>query len=479
MMKNKKIRLFMCIAAAAMLPALPCAAEGEQGNMLDIDISGMVVCNGSQISYRLEDDQTVSIIGCGSDMTGKVKIPDTIEEKPVTTIAESAFYGVKGLTGVMIPDSVINIENGAFYECTALSDVILPENLRVIGESAFYGCTALTTIDIPDSVMGISESCFSGCTALENVEFPDSLISIGKSAFYNTKCPKNLKFPADLNTIEEMAFAYCTNVETVEFSSNIITLGNYVFDGCSALNSIEVDDANASFCDENGVLFDKGMTTLLKYPAAKADKEYTVPIGVTTLANWSFVGAHNLEQIDLSTVRTFGEETFYQCDSLKSVAIPEDIAELPSAVFAYCESLTNIEIPAHCAKIGEYAFMNCTGLKSIDVPATVTEIGDFAIGFAYDEESEAMKQMKGFRIHTTAGSAAATYAKRSKVKYSTDSKVGLIFLILLGICAIAGVVAYFVYRKKSEMHIGAGPNQGQVIRKKKASAKGDTNNEEK
>ncbi len=474
-MKMKKLRSFACASAivltSMLLPTLQGAAEG--GEMLGYDISGMIVYNGSQISYYLEEDQTASIVSCGSDLSGDVEIPATIEDRPVSKIAESAFYGIKGLKSITLPKTVHTIENGAFYECTALTDITLSEDLRTIGESAFFGCTALTAIDISDHVMSIPESCFSGCTALENVQFPDDLISVGASAFYNTKCPKELVFPENLNTLGEMAFAYCTGIETVKFSANLINLDNYVFDGCSALQSIEVSADNAAFCSEDGVLFDKGMTKLVKYPAAKKDTKYTVPVGVTALADWSFIGATNLEEIALSNIRTFGEETFYQCSSLKSITLPEELSELPSAIFGYCESLTDVTIPAHCSKIGDYAFMNCTKLKKLTVPATVTEIGKFSFGFAYNEKNEAMEQMKGFRLYTEAGSKAASYAKAGKLKYRTDSKAWLVVLLILAACAVAGLIAFLVYRRSSVAYVGAGPNKGQVISKKKKSTKGE------
>ena len=66
--------------------------------------------------------------------------------------------------------------------------------------------------------------------------------------------------------------------------STILTINNQVFIGCSSLQTIIVDTNNPNYSsDENGVLYLKGMTTLIKYPNGKTETTYTIPSGVTTI----------------------------------------------------------------------------------------------------------------------------------------------------------------------------------------------------
>ena len=57
-----------------------------------------------------------------------------------------------GLTSVVVPAHVEEIECGAFKRCVALHSVVLPEGLRVIGSDAFAGCKALKTVVLPEGL---------------------------------------------------------------------------------------------------------------------------------------------------------------------------------------------------------------------------------------------------------------------------------------------------------------------------------------
>ena len=48
---------------------------------------------------------------------------NTIILESVTSIADYAFYNIKGLTSVTIPNPVTSIGDGAFYGCSGLSEI--------------------------------------------------------------------------------------------------------------------------------------------------------------------------------------------------------------------------------------------------------------------------------------------------------------------------------------------------------------------
>ena len=53
---------------------------------------------------------------------------------------------------------------------------------------------------------------------------------------------------------------------------------------CNELASISVSKNNSNYSDINGILFDKCLTTLIAYPAAKQDTSYTIPDGVIAVS---------------------------------------------------------------------------------------------------------------------------------------------------------------------------------------------------
>ncbi|MBO5717652.1 MAG: leucine-rich repeat domain-containing protein [Alistipes sp.] len=62
-------------------------------------------------------------------------------------------------------------------------------------------------------------------------------------------------------------------------------------------------------------------------------------------------------------------------DRLKSITIPDSIAEIDWYAFDGCSNLTSITIPNSVTEIGWYAFRDCSSLTSITIPNSVTSIG--------------------------------------------------------------------------------------------------------
>jgi hypothetical protein len=101
----------------------------------------------------------------------------------VTSIAERAFNGCRGLTSVKIPNSVTSIGVCAFWGCSGLTSIEIPNSVTSIGRYAFEWCSGLTSVEIPNSVTSIGNWTFENCNGLTSVTIPHSVISIDSSAF--------------------------------------------------------------------------------------------------------------------------------------------------------------------------------------------------------------------------------------------------------------------------------------------------------
>lgn len=450
-MKSKYFRGFSIIISAMLLSMTPLRASAA-GEMLNMEISGMIFLGNSQISYFNEADGTVSIVDCGSEMEGTLKIPAEIEGKPVTTIGEGAFYQNSGITELVLPDSITKIDDGAFFECTALEKINLPDRLKSIGESALFGCSSLTKLSFPDSISVIPESCCASCAALTDIEFPSKIKEIGVEAFANSKGFETLELPETLQKIGEKAFCNWITTQTVSIPAAVNSIGDYAFDGCAELRSITVADNNPCYTAENGVLFDKNMTTLLKYPSAKPETQYTIPDTVTALKGWAFVGAVNLAEINLANVQEFGEDTFYSCKLLTTATIPQSMTVIPSGAFAYCENLTEVIIPKGCTEIGDNAFTGCNALKTVKIPSSVEKIGNAALGYGYDADSESLMLLEDFALTVPYGSIAVKYAKINEISYHFDGAFWIALGIIIFVIAASCAAAVWIHRKKYEVH---------------------------
>jgi len=137
--------------------------------------------------YRVIGDE-VEIVGYPKDFAGHIKIPATIEGKPVTGITgayrgntfEPAF-SFAALTSIHIPEGVEVIGSNAFALCFGLRKVSFPDSLKIIGPAAFYR-TLIDELEFGSGLEVIGEFSFPNVIAAELV-IPDNVKKIGARAF--------------------------------------------------------------------------------------------------------------------------------------------------------------------------------------------------------------------------------------------------------------------------------------------------------
>lgn len=69
----------------------------------------------------------------------------------------------------------------------------------------------------------------------------------------------------------------------------------------------------------------------------------------------------------LLPVTEIGEEAFFECQSLKSITLPNSIVYIGEVAFDSCTGLFNINIPAATTGIGPSAFVSCSNLTGINI----------------------------------------------------------------------------------------------------------------
>jgi hypothetical protein len=141
-----------------------------------------------------------------------------------------------------------------------------------------------------------------------------------------------------------------------------------------------VDPSNPAYLSVAGVLFNKGQTSLIEYPAGAAATSYTIPNSTTCIADSAFAYSDTLTNVTIPvSVTNIGDEAFENCFSLTTVTIPNRVTSIGNHVFDGCYDLTSVTIPDGVTSIGEYAFSECFSLTSITIPNSVTNlaIGSF------------------------------------------------------------------------------------------------------
>ena len=329
-------------------------------------------------------------------------------------IKEKTFSGCTALTSIAIPDSIICFEGAAlrntpFTAFTVHPDsqffasengvifnkdktellfypqgrqekhYVIPDTVTGIGRFAFYR-SVLTSITIPDSVKKIEYSAFA-YSELISISIPDSVTEIGDSAFSSCDSLTSITIPNSVRKIGYASFWGCYRLTSVFIPMSVIEISSGNFSNCFKLNTITVHSDNPVYSSENGVLFNKDKTELIRFPMGYSGN-YAIPNSVTKIERGAFWGCERLTSISIPiSVKEIGHGAFHCCTGLTTITIPDLVTEIGSNTFWECRGLTNIEIPDSVTKIGNSAFECCTGLTTITIPDSVTEIGAYAFHF--------------------------------------------------------------------------------------------------
>lgn len=232
----------------------------------------------------------------------EVSIPETYQNKPVETIAQSIFfynqlYNENYVTKVTIPSTVTSISPYAFSDLDELTNVsvspnnskycdingvvytkdkkqivyypnglrgeyTVPSGVTSVGEYSFYYSERLTSVKLPSGVTTLMAGAFGDCINLSSITLPDTLTTIEDFAFYNCHNLKSITIPKGVTTISENAFnALTSNLTIYGYSGSaaetFATSKGYTF---VALKDILYGDANG-----DGDINISDATTIQKY----------------------------------------------------------------------------------------------------------------------------------------------------------------------------------------------------------------------
>jgi len=88
--------------------------------------------------------------------------------------------------------------------------------------------------------------------------------------------------------------------------------------------------------------------------------------------------------IALAATRLLGTSTFYYCQSLKVVSIPQRVSvALNSSAFGYCYAMQEFNVPKTVTSLGSSAFSYSLGLQKVTLPEGITTIGSSAFSNCY------------------------------------------------------------------------------------------------
>lgn len=285
---------------------------------------------------------------------------------PVTIIGSSAFYNVKTLETVILPEGCTTVNSSSFQYCTALRSIFLPGTISTLGSYSLYGCTSLENIVLPESLQSIGYYVFCHNEKLEEVNIPQSVTYIGGGVF--CQCPGLRRFTGKF----------------ADQTGRMLTDGYTLFaiapdglTGFSVPSGIKVINDGVF----SGITFNVSLPDGLQYIYSQAFSSYGpssihIPETVTSLGSGVFRYSQNLVSVKLPPLlSSINSELFNECTSLESIVIPSGVTDIKSYAFRNCITLTGVEIPEKVLSIGANAFKGCTSLEKIIVRPTTPPAG--------------------------------------------------------------------------------------------------------
>lgn len=256
---------------------------------------------GDNLTWTLDDEGTLTINGSGTMNSSdeydlfteyKEEITSIVFTSGITEISGLYFSLLTNLKNLYIPNTYsigndfYKIEN-VVGNCKTLENIFVDSNNEEFSDidGVLYNKEKTKIIRMPRGRSGI-------------VEIPEGVERIAEKTFYN-----------------------CQYITKIIFPSSIYSFDSFldVFYNCYLLEDICMSEENIRYKDIDGVLYDKNINTIYKYPTGKNAELYEIPDSVTSIWTGAFRFDKNLKTIAFRNITQIYSYAFAGCESLTTI----------------------------------------------------------------------------------------------------------------------------------------------------------------
>ena len=275
------------------------------------------------------------------------------------------------------PSNLLEIQPYAFYNCQKLSSIDIQQctNLYIIDSYAFESCKNLKTINLPSNLKTLGSYSFQS-SGLTNVSLPFNLTKLGEYCFASCSSLQSFIIPDDspLEIIPQACLLSCTGLTSLRLPKNTYFEGNSI-GYCTSILKFELQENHCKYIEQNGILYDLNMKTLVRFPAGlNANGDYSTIAELTMIGDYSFCGSLLKKIIISEGITSIGTYAFSK-STIEEIQLPTTLTYIAAYGFVTCNNLVEVVLPEGFEILGASAFQDCTNLQSITLPSTITNIG--------------------------------------------------------------------------------------------------------
>ena len=299
--------------------------------------------------YRLNPDNTATITDADSELKDG-NIPAEIIGHKVTAIETNAFFSMRSLTDVVIPEGVKTLGQYTFHACRNLKTVAIPDSLEEIGEGSFSDCDKIPAFRVSPNhpVFAVNNKALINTRDMVLLKYADAkpgdyevgwgIKRIGVGAFSRSKL-KSITLPATVTEIGPTAFADCSNLQEITLPETLTSIGHQAFIHCHRLKSVTIPDSVTSidvgvfgWCENMKTVqispehpvFEMNGPLLINKQAKKVINclssvkgKCEIPDGIEMIDSMAFAGCWNLKELTIpESVKVISTDAFLECKKL-------------------------------------------------------------------------------------------------------------------------------------------------------------------
>ena len=199
--------------------------------------------------------------------------------------------------------------------------------------------------------------------------------------------------PEEVTHIDAGAFEGAVSMTSLTLNDKVQEVAMPAFLYCVALTSIDAPAANSHFASVNGVLYNKGRTRLVAYPAGKREAMYQIPASVTAVQSGCFAAVPALSSLTVED----GNTAFKAVDGGLYDSAGQTLYFLPAKPQE--EKAKNITLKEGLRTIAPFAITYHPHLEKLTLPASLVEIQENALRYnpklvAFTFPDEATPQLR-------------------------------------------------------------------------------------